>query len=52
MKGNSGINSSCQGRRQRCPIPVGGKNVGLVWSIVRRFQNRGYEAEDIFQSDA
>jgi len=25
------------------------KNVGLVWSIVRRFQNRGYEAEDIFQ---
>ncbi len=25
------------------------KNVGLVWSIVRRFQNRGYEAEDLFQ---
>lgn len=25
------------------------KNVGLVWSIVRRFQNRGYEPEDIFQ---
>lgn len=25
------------------------KNVGLVWSIVRRFQNRGYETEDIFQ---
>ncbi|MDQ2086132.1 RNA polymerase sporulation sigma factor SigF [Herbivorax sp. ANBcel31] len=25
------------------------KNVGLVWSIVRRFQNRGYESEDIFQ---
>lgn len=25
------------------------KNIGLVWSIVRRFQNRGYESEDIFQ---
>ncbi len=25
------------------------KNVGLVWSIVKRFQNRGYETDDIFQ---
>ena len=25
------------------------KNIGLVWSNVKRFQNRGYEAEDIFQ---
>ncbi|HEX3030504.1 MAG TPA: RNA polymerase sporulation sigma factor SigF [Clostridia bacterium] len=25
------------------------KNVGLVWSIVRRFANRGYEMEDLFQ---
>ncbi len=25
------------------------KNVGLVWSVVRRFQNRGYEADDLFQ---
>lgn len=24
-------------------------NVGLVWSIVRRFANRGYEMEDLFQ---
>lgn len=24
-------------------------NVGLVWSIVRRFQNRGHETEDLFQ---
>ncbi len=24
-------------------------NVGLVWSIVRRFQGRGYEMEDLFQ---
>ncbi|MEG1291695.1 MAG: SigB/SigF/SigG family RNA polymerase sigma factor [Lachnospiraceae bacterium] len=25
------------------------KNIGLVWSIVRRFSNRGYELEDLFQ---
>lgn len=25
------------------------RNVGLVWSIVKRFQNRGYESEDLFQ---
>lgn len=24
-------------------------NMGLVWSIVRRFTNRGYEMEDLFQ---
>ncbi|MCX7749231.1 MAG: RNA polymerase sporulation sigma factor SigF [Clostridia bacterium] len=24
-------------------------NVGLVWSIVRRFQNRGYEMDDLYQ---
>ena len=24
-------------------------NMGLVWSIVRRFANRGYELEDLFQ---
>ncbi len=24
-------------------------NIGLVWSIVRRFEGRGYEAEDLFQ---
>lgn len=24
-------------------------NVGLVWSIVKKFSNRGYETEDIFQ---
>jgi RNA polymerase sporulation-specific sigma factor len=24
-------------------------NIGLVWSIVRRFQNRGHEVEDLFQ---
>lgn len=25
------------------------ENTGLVWSVVRRFQNRGYELEDLFQ---
>ena len=25
------------------------KNLGLVWSIVKRFQNRGYDNEDLFQ---
>jgi len=25
------------------------ENMGLVWSIVRRFANRGYEMEDLFQ---
>ena len=26
------------------------KNIGLVWSIVRKFLNRGHEADDLFQS--
>ena len=25
------------------------ENIGLVWSIVKRFQNRGVETEDLFQ---
>ncbi|NLK21581.1 MAG: RNA polymerase sporulation sigma factor SigF [Epulopiscium sp.] len=25
------------------------ENVGLVWSIVKRFRNRGYDIEDLFQ---
>ncbi len=25
------------------------ENLGLVWSLVRRFNNRGYEIEDLFQ---
>ena len=25
------------------------ENVGLVWSTVRRFLGRGYEADDLFQ---
>ena len=27
------------------------KNMGLVWSVVRRFSHRGYEPEDLFQID-
>ena len=25
------------------------ENLGLVWSLVRRFNNRGYDMEDLFQ---
>ena len=25
------------------------ENMGLIWSIVRRFSNRGYDPEDLFQ---
>ena len=25
------------------------ENTGLIWSIVKRFTNRGYEAEDLFK---
>ena len=25
------------------------ENMGLIWSIVRRFQGRGHEMEDLFQ---
>ena len=28
------------------------ENMGLIWSIVKRFTNRGYEAEDLFQIGA
>lgn len=28
------------------------ENVGLVWSIVKRFKGRGYEADDLFQIGA
>lgn len=25
------------------------ENIGLIWSIVKRFQNRGVDLEDLFQ---
>lgn len=28
------------------------QNNGLIWSIVKRFEGRGYEAEDIYQIGA
>ncbi len=28
------------------------ENMGLIWSVVKRFANRGYEAEDLFQIGA
>lgn len=28
------------------------ENVGLVWSVVKKFTNRGYEADDLFQIGA
>ncbi len=42
------IEKSKNGDRQSQTILVE-RNVGLVWSIVKRFHNRGYEAEDLFQ---
>jgi RNA polymerase sporulation-specific sigma factor len=42
------INRAKSGDRQAQSILVE-NNVGLVWSIVRRFQNRGFETDDLFQ---
>jgi len=42
------INNAKAGDKQAQTILVE-NNVGLVWSIVKRFQNRGYEIEDLFQ---
>ena len=28
------------------------ENMGLIWSVVRKFSNRGYEADDLFQIGA
>lgn len=42
------IFKSQQGDRQARDLLVE-KNVRLVWSVVQRFLNRGYDAEDLFQ---
>ena len=42
------INKAKSGDKKAQAILVE-KNIGLVWSIVKRFQNRGYETEDLFQ---
>ena len=28
---------------------VASENLGLVWSVVRRFSGRGYDLEDLYQ---
>ncbi|QNU67855.1 RNA polymerase sporulation sigma factor SigF [Ruminiclostridium herbifermentans] len=42
------IEDAKAGDRQAQTILVE-KNMGLIWSIVKRFQNRGYEIDDLFQ---
>lgn len=42
------INKAKNGDKQAQTMLVEG-NVGLVWSIVRRFQNRGYDTDDLYQ---
>ncbi len=42
------INDAKKGDKEARDILVE-KNIGLVWSVVRRFQNRGHEADDLFQ---
>ncbi len=39
------------GDREACDILVK-ENMGLIWSIVRKFSNRGYELDDLFQIGA
>ena len=38
-----------QGGEKEALAELVDKNVGLIWSIVRRFENRNYELEDLFQ---
>lgn len=42
------LNDAKSGDKQSRDLLVE-KNIGLVWSVVRRFSNRGYEMEDLFQ---
>ncbi len=42
------IKMSREGNKEARDLVVT-QNVGLVWSIVRRFANRGHEMEDLFQ---
>ncbi len=39
------------GDRQACDTLVK-ENMGLIWSVVRKFSNRGYELDDLFQIGA
>ena len=42
------INDAQNGNKKAQEILVE-NNVGLIWSIVKKFHNRGYEVEDLFQ---
>lgn len=42
------LEQSQSGDRQARDVMIQ-NNMGLVWSIVRRFNNRGYDLEDLFQ---
>ncbi|MGE4284128.1 MAG: RNA polymerase sporulation sigma factor SigF [Clostridia bacterium] len=42
------INRAKDGEKEAQEILIE-TNIGLVWSIVKKFQNRGYEADDLFQ---
>ena len=42
------INNALQGDKEALEILVK-NNSGLVWSIVKRFLQRGYEADDLYQ---
>ncbi len=37
---------------KECKEQLVQENMGLIWSIVRKFTNRGYEADDLFQIGA
>ncbi len=40
-----------KGDREACDTLVK-ENMGLIWSVVRKFSNRGYELDDLFQIGA
>ena len=42
------IRQAKEGNMEACSRLVE-ENIGLIWSVVRRFQGRGYENEDLFQ---
>lgn len=43
------MQSSDEKTRSEAKEQIVKENTGLVWSVVKRFANRGYEAEDLFQ---
>ena len=41
-----------QAGQQEAKEKLVSENTGLIWSIVKRFQGRGYELEDLYQIGA